>query len=382
MSNTFDVFIFAGEKSGDLYGGKLLKALLSLNPGLKVYGVGGEQMRKEPFTCLLPTEQFQVMGFIDVFFALPKLFKQFRQVLKMILDHQPPMVVLIDYPGFNLRLAKALRKKGYMGKIFQYICPSVWAWGKKRIPFMATYYSRLLSILPFEASYFEHTHLPVEFIGHPLVSSLEEHRFQAINIPQGKRLIAIFPGSRLKELKRNLPLLLQVAYRLHQLYPDLHFALSYSQSCFLPFLHDHLLRSGLQEHTTITLLGADRSYDLMKQSVLALAKSGTVTLELALLQVPTVVVYAISKLDLFIVKYLLRIRLPYYALPNIIGNQEIFPELFGPNFTEETLLEKATHFLNDDLAYARCKEQCRDILSRLGQRDASHEAALSILNHL
>lgn len=379
MSKTYDLFIFAGEKSGDLHGSKLLKSLLSLDPTLRIYGVGGEEMRKERFNCILPTEEFQVMGFVDVFFALAKLYRQFKFVLKMILDHQPRMVILIDYPGFNLRLAKALRKKGYKGKIFQYICPSVWAWGKKRIPFMATYYDCLLSILPFEQKYFRGTPLHVEFVGHPLVSSIEQHSFKPIEVPSGKRLVSIFPGSRMKELNRNLPLLLKVANKLQQLYPDLYFALSCGQAHFLPLLQESVRAYGPKE---LVIVDADRSYDLMKQSVLALAKSGTVTLELALHQVPTVVVYAISKLDLFIARDLLRIRLPYYALPNILKNEEVFPELFGPNFTEENLLARARHFIDDAKAYARCKEQCHDILIQLGSRDASHEAALTVLKNI
>lgn len=367
-----DLFIFAGEKSGDLHGAHLIDAL---EGKFSICGVGGEQMRKRNFSCLIPMEEFQVMGFIDVFLCLPKLIRLFRQTVRLILENNPKAVVTIDYPGFNLRLAKALKKRGYKGKIFHYICPSVWAWGKKRIPLMASVFDRLFSILPFEKQCFAKTPLCVDFVGHPLVSTLAKHSYR----PMEQVDIAIFPGSRDKELKRNLPLLLRVARELQEEKPHLRFGLSCSHPRFAKSLKEQVDDAGLKN---VLLVEAERSYDLMKHATMALAKSGTVTLELALHFVPTVVVYAISKLDLFIAKDLLRIRLPFYALPNILAQKEVFPELFGPQFNEKTVLLKTKSFLENPERRLHCQEECQKIAGILGPLDAHCQTALLIQENL
>jgi lipid-A-disaccharide synthase len=380
-SSNYDLFLFAGERSGDLYGGKLLKALHDRIPSLQIFGVGGETMRKQRFTCFLPMEEFQVMGFIDVFFSLPKLIKLFNAIVRTILEQKPQTVILIDYPGFNLRLAKALKKRGYQGQIFHYICPSVWAWGQKRIPAMASCLDKLLTILPFERAYFKNTSLSVDYVGHPLQAILTQHPYQSMETPKGKRVIAIFPGSREKELKRNLPLLLLAAKQLQQLEKNLYFIISCSNPSFYDFLRNAITKQGLHEEE-FCIVDGTKSYDLMQISHLALAKSGTIALELALHKVPTVVVYGITKIDLFIARDLLRIRLPYYSLPNILCQKEVFPELIGPNFTLDRLVSKALIFLRDDHARLQCEQDCHRIEQLLGKDDAHQEAAKIIANTL
>lgn len=368
-----DLFIFVGEKSADLHGEKIIEALKRLNPDLRISGVGGPRMRQAGLNCILPMEEFQVMGFVDVFLALPKLIRQFYFVAKQILALNPQTVLFIDYPGFNLRMARHLRKKGYRGKLCHYICPSVWAWGKKRIPFMAKHLDMLLSILPFEKNFFSGTTLRVEYVGHPLVKRIEEHTYSSLPLPSNKKIIAIFPGSRKKELERNLPLQLKVCSTLKKEHPDLCFALSISEERFLPLIQTIIRQEGWEPD--LHLIPHDKTYELMKAAYMAIAKSGTVTLELALHEIPTVVTYAISPLDLIIARDILRIRLPYYCLVNIIANSEVFPELFGPNFTEETLYEKATSFISDTPERQRCLTNCSKLKKTLGDQDASTEAA-------
>jgi lipid-A-disaccharide synthase len=359
-----DLFIFAGEKSGDLHGAHLVAALKKYS----ICGVGGEKMREQNFECLIPMEEFQVMGFIDVFLQLSRLFLLFRKTLRHILEVNPKAVVTIDYPGFNLRLAKALRKRGYKGKILHYICPSVWAWGKKRIPLMANVLDGLFSILPFERNCFKNTSLPVHFVGHPLVSGIAKHEYHAME----KIDVALFPGSRKKEIERNLPLMLKAAKQIEEELGNLQFAISCSNSCFLQLLHRCIDEAGWKH---VPIIEAKHSYDLMKSVRLAIAKSGTVTLELALHEVPTVVTYAISKPDLFIVRDLLKIRLPYYALPNILAEKEVFPELFGPNFTITALVRHAKILLTDEERKLQVQSECRKIAEQLTTLDTHQETA-------
>ena len=369
-----DLFIFAGEASGDLHGEKILEALHKQSPGLQIAGVGGPKMRGAGMECVMPMENFQVMGFIDVFFALPKLIRQFYTIANAILKLQPKAVLFIDYPGFNLRLARYLRKKGYTGKLCHYICPSVWAWGKGRIPKMAETLDLLLTLFPFEAQHFAHTTLSVEHVGHPLVQRLKETTYQPLPIPEGKTLVGIFPGSRAKEIARNLPLILKVVKRLKSGHPTLFFAISAKFPEAIQALID---KEGLSEH--FALIPPEKTYDLMHAAAFAIAKSGTVTLELALHGVPTVVTYGISPLDLFLAKDILRIRLPHYCIVNIVAGKTIFPELIGPNFSETSLYEAFTTLLKNREA---CAKELKAFTALLDTKEASTAAAGELLKLL
>lgn len=370
-----DLFIFAGEPSGDLHGEKLLQALYEKNPNLKVMGVGGPKMRAVGMESIFFMEDFQVMGFIDVFLALPRLLRQFYAVRKAILKANPKTVVTIDYPGFNLRMAASLRKKGFKGKLCHYICPSVWAWGKKRIDVMADNLDLLLTILPFEKQCFAATSLKVEYVGHPLIQ-----RIPSAASPSGSRLVAIFPGSRRKEIERNLPLQLQAAKSLSLEYPDLKFGISVSDPEFLLLIEKIVEDAGLKTGHEVEFISPDHKEGLMKNSFMAIAKSGTVTLELALYGIPTIVVYAISTLDVFLAKYIFRIRLPYYCLVNIIASREVFPELIGPALTEESLYLHTKKLTASPDARQACVEGCQEVRRILGKDDASRRAAELILS--
>src|SRR5262249_39681155 len=210
--------------------------------------------------------------------------------------------VTIDYPGFNLRLAKHLRKKGYAGKLIHFICPSVWAWGKKRIPLMGSTLDLLLSILPFEKKLFEHTPLKVAYVGHPLVERMKNYSYQTF--ASDSKIIALFPGSRKKEIERNLPLYLDACCELAHKFK---IALSVSDERYRPLMLE-ILKTKQWREEEILWATPDHTYELMKKAYLAIAKSGTVTLELALHRVPTVVTYGVSFLDKIIAYDILRIR--------------------------------------------------------------------------
>ena len=371
-----DLFVFAGEKSADVHGEGVLRALKARYPHLRITGVGGPCMRKVGMQTILQMEEFQVMGFLDVFFSLPSLIRHFYTVVRSIEATCPKLVFTIDYPGFNLRLARTLRKRGFTGKICHYICPSVWAWGKKRIPFMASVFDMLLSILPFEKQLFAHTPLDVHYVGHPLIAKIHNYFYKPLLLPPQKKILALFPGSRKKEIERNLPIQLRVCKK----FRDLHLAISLSEQRFAPLIHAIAKAEWVSSEQQISLIPGDYTYELMRIAHCAVAKSGTVTLELALHRTPTLVTYAITPLDLFIARDLLRIRLPYYCLANIIANKSVFPELIGPHFTEENLSAQLKQMM-DPSHYEQCKRNCDIVRAALGQQNASIEAAnyLSLL---
>lgn len=358
------LFFFTGEQSGDLHGHNLLLQLKQKLPEYSFEGVGGPLMRPLLTNCLLKMEEFEVMGFSDVLRALPKLIPHFYTVRNYILKTRPAGVILFDYPGFNLRLAKALRSKGYRGKIVQFICPSVWAHGKKRIEHMANTLDLLLSIFPFEKSFFSHTNLRVEYIGNPLKDKIENYQYQndwlsLLGVKAAEQLISIFPGSRKGEIQRNLPIQLQAAQMLQR--DDRIFAISCAHSGIMPVMQKILNDTSLKLNQDVFLIPKNYTYELMRDSHSAIAKSGTVTLELALHKCPTTVIYQLTPLNRFLAKYLLKLNLPYYCIANILAQKQVFPELIAKglnpfNVFKEMESLSTLHSIEREACIASCQE--------------------------
>lgn len=242
---------------------------------------------------------------------------------------------------------------------------------------MAENLDLLLSILPFEKELFTGTPLKVAFVGHPLSERMKTLVYKTPPFPLDRKIVSLFPGSRKKEIERNLPLILDVCRDLQKKQPELRIALSVSDERFRPLILQIIKEKGW-DGKEIELVPAEYSYELMKASYLAIAKSGTVTLELALHRVPTVVIYGVSFLDKIIAYDILRIRLPFYCLVNIIAQKEVFPELIGPNFTYENVKAKAEMLLGES-ARLNIQNACDDIISQLGGKETSKQAASEIL---
>lgn len=376
------LFVFSGETSGDLHGEKVIQALKKLDPMIAVDGVAGPKMRNLGIRGPYKMEEFQVMGFTDVIKNFPDLYTKFHKVLDTILKEKPDGCLLIDYPGFNLRLAKALREKGYKGKIIHFICPSVWAWGKKRVDLMSKHLDKLLTIYPFEAKYFSHTPLDVTYIGNPLVETIDAFTPKSsfreqTNLPE-KPLIALFPGSRLGEIERNLAVQLKALEEVKKSLPDYKIALSVVSPKLQKAITDKIQQTNLKLNSDIFLVPSCFNYELMKEARLALAKSGTITLELALFKTPTVVVYGLSRLNRFIAKYLLQLKLPHYCIVNILKGNTVFPEHIAEGFEPSLIAKRILDLeLNEDTR-SHCIQGCEEVRNILGKHESGMEAAKAI----
>lgn len=373
-----NIFIFAGEYSGDLHGSYLLKKLRSKSPDLSVDGVPGPTMRNAGVNSQvnLRMEDFSVMGITDVLKALPKLYKNFILIRDHIIKTAPDAAVLIDYPGFNLRMAKALRKKGYKGKIIQYISPSVWAHSADRIETMTSTLDMLMTIYPFEEKYFTDSTLPVTYVGNPLCEYIKHHKYKddwqaSISMPRSEHIIALFPGSRSGEISRNLPLMLEAARKYKKQHPEAVFAIS----CVNP----NEIQKYLYELKDVYTVPREFTYELMRDCRTAIAKSGTVVLELALHRRPTVVIYKLSSLNRFYAKYILNLKLPYYCIANILAGKEVFPELIAAGVDPEQLFHQLERIDNDGTARYECMRGCSEIRDLLGDTDASSSAAEMVM---
>lgn len=384
MKSNRRLFIFAGEKSGDLHGGHLAAALSQDFPNILIDGVAGPDMRSQGITGPLVMEDFEVMGLSDVILSLPKLYRQFYLVRDHIMATAPEAAILIDYPGFNLRLAKALRKKGYAGKIIQYVSPTVWAHGKKRIETMSKTLDLLLTIYPFEAHCFTGTSLNVSYVGNPLCEYIRNYHYddawqQKCGLPNSQHLIALFPGSREGEISRNLPIILESAEMVLKKYPETVFGIS----CIHPKTEE-ILKKLASTHLQKALfcIPTRYTYELMRDSRSAIAKSGTVTLELALHNRPTVVIYQLSILNRIYAKYYLKLNLPHYCIVNILAQKTAFPELIESGLTPQNLYKQFQLIDQDGTFRQECFQTCSELAKTLEANSKASSLAAEFIKRL
>ena len=365
LLNNKSLFLFAGEQSGDVLGGNLVRALKESSTALEIYGVGGPQMEKAGMQITHPMERFQVMGFSDVIKALPRLYADFKKIQKKILENPPAAVVLIDYAEFNMFMAKSLRKKGYQGKVIHYVCPSVWAWRKKRVYSLAKSLDHLLAILPFEKKHFAKTTLPVTFVGHPLIAAIDCYQYDT-EWKAPKPLIAIFPGSRRHEIDLNLPLQLAAAKKLGS-----------SFTIAISVAHPDLTEL-IQKYadSTMLLVPSEKRYELMRAADGAIATSGTIILELGLHSTPTIVTYQLATLNYLLGRYAFRIRLPFYSLVNIICEKEVYPEFIHKELSADEIYTALKRLIDNR---GSCQNECAKLRQLLTTHDASLKAASTIL---
>jgi lipid-A-disaccharide synthase len=371
----YDLIIIAGEPSGDEHASQILKELKKSSPHLKIAAVCGPHMKKAyPLDEILNINQLSIMGFVDVIKNMVKLYRLYKLILNFILNHPAKIILFVDYPGMNLKLAKTLRKKNYSGKLFHFIAPTAWAWKKKRVFDLKASIDKLFCILPFEEAFFKSYDVAAEFVGHPLMIKLK-HELNTSRNPEN--LIALFPGSRVHEIHKNLPLMLQACHDLIKDYSNLRIGISVARPELINHIFRYLSDYVFKEH--IEYFDSSSTIRLMKQAQLAIAKSGTCNLELALLGTPTIVVYAISKLDLWIATKIFKINLPFYSLPNLILNKKMFDELYGPNLNLENLKHSINQALTNPQTFLATTHELRETLS---EKDPGKVIAQEILRFL
>ena len=368
MKKKLTFFLFAAEPSGDAHGSTLIEALKHQYSEAEFIGTGGPKMREEGLNGPIPMESFCVMGIGDVLKNLPKLYALFKTTKRHILEKNPDCVILIDYPGFNLRLMKALRKSGFSGKIVHYIAPSVWAHGKGRIKTLERFCNLLLVIYPFEPPYF--SSMPCIYVGNPLAYGIEHAPFF-----EGRHHLGLFPGSRLSEIEHNLPIMLRVIESLQRQLPEemenLEIALSLARKELLSKIESLIRESSLK----IKIVSPEEAHRLMYTSKVALATSGTVTLELALRKTPSVVIYKVPKLFFYIGKYIARIKLPFYCIVNILLKREAFAEFFDKELDEKLIIESAKKALEKPKSFEKDFEELEELM---GGNDPAKKAAQEI----
>ena len=376
------IYLIAGEPSGDLLGSRLMRAIKKRTNGeVEFYGVGGDTMKREGLNSLFDISDLAIMGLLEVIPSIPKVLRHIRNTVNDIIRIQPDVVVTIDSWSFSARVHKALRKKKTNIPQIHYVAPQVWAWKKKRAKTMYKYIDRLLTLFPYEPKYFTPYNLPTDFIGHPVIESEAVHAdaqafYQKFSIPQDKKIIAVLPGSRKTEVSRLLPVFLESIEKIHQEHPEFYFVIP-TVSTVSGYVKDGIKNSKLP--IIITETETDR-YNAFKASTAAIAASGTVALELAILDIPHIIGYKVSPFSAWLARKFLKIE--FVNLSNILLGREIIPELLQERCIPINIRTYIEQILRKDNLYAKQKEgfiKVREVLG-FGQQTPSENAAAIILN--
>lgn len=368
------VFISAGEASGDIHAGAVTAALKQIDNNVEVYGMGGECLRQAGGEVVFDIKDHSVMGFVEVLKKLPDIYKLKKAFVKLLEERRPDVFVTIDYPDFNMRIAKIAHKMGI--PVLSFIPPSAWVWRRGRAKAVAGFADKVACIFPFEAEVYREAGANVEFVGHPLVdivkpSMSKEAAEEWAGKECGKKLVLIMPGSRLMEIEKMLPTLLEAGKLLKNRLPDVQFILPRAGTIPMALLEEKISASKLEVKIT-----EGHNYDLFSIADLALATSGTVTLEAALCDLGSVIVYKASPLTFFIAK--LFVKIPNIGLPNIVAGKQILPELLQDNFTAQAVADKALELLATE-RNVKLHEDLDFVRKRLGEPGAVKRVAQLIL---
>jgi lipid-A-disaccharide synthase len=373
-----EILIVAAEASADLHAARALDELRKIRPGIRAFGVGGPCLRAAGLETLYPAEDLNVMGIAEVLPKIPRILAVLRGMREAAAQRRPAVALLVDSPDFNLRLAKHLKRQGV--KVVYYISPMIWAWRRGRARKIAKVVDRMLCILPFEERFYEGTGVSARFVGHPFAERLlpgDTASYQdALGLPSGRTTIALLPGSRRSEIQRIFPAMLEAAERIKERHPDVQFVVPVAVT-----LPESALRPALARHATLDVrLVAGRADEVVGASDAALVKSGTSTLESALMQRPMVVVYKMAWLSYWMARLL--VRMSHFALVNILAGRTVVPELLQQEASPERMADEIERLLTDPGARRAQLDGLAEVRRSLGEPGAARRVAEEIAGTL
>jgi len=363
--------IVAGEASGDVYGADLVREVLLLDPELQFFGIGGDRMRRAGVQTVVDSADMAVMGLVEVLKHFSVISSAFLKLKNLLLKDPPDLVILIDYPGFNLRLAKAAKKAGV--KVLYYISPKVWAWKKGRIKAIAASVDRMAVIFPFEVPLYEKVGVPVSFVGHPLldlvsVSMGREEAAASFGLDPSRKAVGLFPGSRRSEVERILPAILAAAELLQKRFPDLQFVMPLAST-----LKEEDILPHLQRFNIAPIITRQRIHDLIRACDAVIAVSGTVTLEIALVGTPMVIIYKLAPVTYQAARLL--VKVDHVGLCNIVAGETIVKELIQDEANDENIAAEIGKIFENSVYETVMRQKLADVQGKLGGGGAARNVA-------
>ncbi|HEY1769412.1 MAG TPA: lipid-A-disaccharide synthase [Chthoniobacterales bacterium] len=367
------LFFVAGEVSGDNHGAALMRSLGVRLPQARLSGRGGPRMKQIAGPAFVDwIDDAAVVGLWEVIKHYGFFRREFRKTLNEIAAAEPDAVILIDYPGFNLRLARALRERSLGGKIIYYISPQVWAWNRGRIPKMAKWLDLMLCIFPFEAELYSRSGLRTVFVGHPMLRDLAAQR---IDTPREPELVGLFPGSRAREVRKLLPIVLAVVRQLCAQRPHLRFEVAAASDVLAGYIRSEIARAGdsLGEIEVVVRQTART----MQKSAVGIVASGTATLEAAFFRLPFVLVYKVAPLTYLAGKAVIKVK--HLGMPNVIAQREIVPEFVQSAADPVAIAREVLRLLDEPERREKMVAEFGAVIRQLGENDASEAAASAIV---
>ncbi len=371
----YQVFIVAGEASGEAHAARLAQALKLIQPSIYLSGVGGEKMRRAGVDVEYDFAELAVMGLVEVIKRYPRIKQVFNDVVSRLAREQPDLLVLVDYPGFNLKLARQAKKLGI--PVLYYISPKIWAWRPGRIKQIKQYTDHMAVLFPFEQRLYQSAGVPVTCVGHPLVDAVKndlsvEQARDILGIDSQRRVIGLFPGSRHSEISRLLPLMLDAAERIHNRHFELDILLPVA-----PGIDTVQLQDFVNQRNLPVRLIENNFYEVIKSCDAIVAASGTVTLEIALHGVPHFICYRVAPLSYHILKHL--VKIPYVGLCNIVTGRNAVTELLQNEVTAVRLEQQLIGLLTHPHAKSNAEKLRQEVLTALGPSGGANNTAKLIL---
>ena len=373
------IYISAGEASGDLLGSEVVKELMAVDPCLKIKGIGGSQMMIQGLDPIFRTEELGFMGFFEIFRHLFLIRKVMNTMVKSILKDKPKVVLLIDFSEFHIKLAKRLKKHNIDSKIIKYVSPQIWASRSKRINDISANYDCLCCILPFEKEIYKDHDIDCRYVGHPLLDKIniryeKEEFYKFLKMNNENKIISIFPGSRDQEVGKHIDVILKAVRDLKNERKDLSFFICKSEN----ITFENYLK--VFEEKKITVIDSVYQWELIKYSDIVLCKSGTSSLQTAIMKTPSIIFYKLNVFSYMIAKRI--IKTEFISLPNIIANKMIVPELMQDDFTAENLKTEVLKYLNDDEYYNDTVKELEKVADSIGEKGAGRKVAQAVLEYL
>lgn len=370
--------LVAGEVSGDLHGAHLVEAIQKIEPKIEFFGVGGDDLEKRGMKLLHHARSLSVVGISEAFRKLRIALKTLRELKKAMERERPDLVILIDYPEFNLRLARFARQKRI--PVLYYISPQIWAWRPGRVKTIAKRVRKMVVLFPFEVPLYQAAGVDAEWVGHPLLDIVKpllskEEAFQKFGLDPKRRTIALLPGSRMEEVTRLLPPLLDSTVLLQREMPELQFIIPLA-----PGISEATLSPWIKNIPTSIKVIKGFSYDVMNLSELIIMASGTATLEAAILKKPMVILYKVSALSFWVARALIRVK--HIGLVNLVAGKEIARELLQENVNPKRIADEVFGLLKNPVLYGKTVEAMAEVRRNLGEPGAANRAARIVLSLL
>jgi len=372
------ILLVAGEVSGDLHGSHLVEALQRIEPEIQFFGVGGEGLERRGMKLLYPAHSLSVVGITEVFVKLRTVLKALRGLKGSLEREKPDLIILIDFPEFNLRLAKIAHRRGI--PVLYYISPQIWAWRPQRIKLIARVVKKMIVLFPFEVPLYETAGVDVEWVGHPLLDIVKptlpkEKAFREFGLDPKRRTVGLLPGSRIHEIERLLPPLLASVHLLQKEIPDLQFVIPLA-----PGISKTILSSQMKNVSFPVKVVEGFTYDVMNLSELLITASGTATLEGAILGKPMIIIYKVSLPSYWVGRAL--IRVDHIGLVNLVAEKEIAPELIQKDVNPQRIADEAFRILRDPTLSRKMAEAMDEVRQKLGEPGAAQRAAQIVVSLL